>query len=255
MFVADEIAKLRVLLERGAITEDEYQQQKRHLLGTSGAVTQPKADNPTHGTGETDYTTRETLAESVTQPQKVKRRGVHTGLLLVLVLVLAEAALYAVQDKVVEMWPSAEGLLLDMGLRVEKPGAGLELSNTGTPEHVVFNDTDMLIVRGVIANVSDRTRMVPPMKLMLLDKDKHVVQEKIYQPPVTSLDPGGKVSFEMRLERSHPAAVELNVVFVNPGEPYSATSSVKEPREKAPPPPPRIRQGREAGDGSAVSVY
>ena len=105
-----------------------------------------------------------------------------------------------------------------LGLKAEKPGAGLELRNAGTPERMIFNETDVLIVRGVIANVSDRTRPVPSMKLMLLDKDHKVVQEKIDQPPVTSLDTGGTASFKIQLQRPDPSAVEVNVIFVDAAE-------------------------------------
>ncbi len=179
-------------------------------------------DDAPLGPGTPTASDHQPLPESLTRPTLAKRRGGATAglwlLLVLLLLVCAGAAIYYFQDKVVQVWPPAENVLLDLGLRHEKAGAGLELRNAGTPERVVYNDTDMLIVRGVIANVSDRTRMVPPMKLMLLDKDKHVVQQKIDQPPVTSLDPGGTASFKIQLQRPDANAVEVNVVFVDPSE-------------------------------------
>ena len=165
----------------------------------------------------------ESPAESIGKPAAPPRRKRGTAGLWILLLVLLLAALgggaYYFQDKVVEMWPQADQLLLDTGLRHEKPGAGLELRNAGTPERMIFNDTDVLIVRGVIANISERTRPVPPMKLMLLDKDHKVVQDKTDQPPVTSLDPGGTASFKIQLPRPDPNAVEVNVIFVDAAEP------------------------------------
>jgi predicted Zn finger-like uncharacterized protein len=172
-------------------------------------------------TSAADGSDHQPLPESLTRRAEPKRKGSTAGLWLLLVLLLlvcAGAGGYYFQDRVVALWPPAEGILMDLGLRHEKPGAGLELRNAGTPERMVFNDTDMLIVRGVIANISDRTRMVPPMKLMLLDKDKKVVQEKIDQPPVTSLDPGGTASFKIQLQRPDATAVEVNVIFVDPSE-------------------------------------
>ena len=150
-----------------------------------------------------------------------RRKGGTAGLWLLLLLLLLACAgggAYYYQDKVVELWPPADHLLLEAGLRHEKPGAGLELRNAGTPERMIFNETDVLIVRGVIANISDRTRPVPPMKLMLLDKDHKVVQEKTDQPPVTSLDTGGTASFKIQLPRPDPNAVEVNVIFVDAAE-------------------------------------
>ena len=109
---------------------------------------------------------------------------------------------------------------LDAGASsVRDAGAGLELRNAGTPERFVQNDVEVLIVRGIIANISDRERPVPTMKLVLLDRDKAVVQEKQAPPPVTALDPGGTAGFRIILERPDPNAVEVNVLFVDPNEP------------------------------------
>lgn len=168
-----------------------------------------------------DLDDKQPLPQSLSQPQPTKRKSSTAGLwalLVVMLLICAGAVGYVYQDHVVDMWPPADGLLLDVGLRHEKPGAGLELRNAGTPERMVYNNVDILIVRGVIANISDRARMVPPMKLMLVDKDKHVVQVKIDQPPVTSLDPGGTAGFKIQLQQPDANAVEVNVVFVDPTE-------------------------------------
>jgi len=149
------------------------------------------------------------------------KKGGTGSLWLVLLLMLlggAAGGAYYFQDKVVEIWPPAHAIFTELGLRHEKPGAGLELRNAGTPERFVHNDTEVLIVRGIIANVSDRERSVPSMKLVLLDKDKNVVQEKSAQPPVTALKPADTASFRIILERPDPNAVEVNVMFVDPNE-------------------------------------
>ncbi|MGE5503424.1 MAG: DUF3426 domain-containing protein [Actinomycetota bacterium] len=147
------------------------------------------------------------------QPAKSGTAGLWV-LLLLLLLGGAGGAAFYFQDRLVEIVPEAGDVLGQMGLRREKPGAGLQLRSAGTPERFVHNDTEVLIVRGIIANVSERPRPVPMMKLVLLDKDKTVVQEKQSQPPVTMLDPQGTASFKIMLERPNPNAVEVNVVFV-----------------------------------------
>ncbi|MCR6629287.1 MAG: zinc-ribbon domain-containing protein [Magnetospirillum sp.] len=152
------------------------------------------------------------------QPKAKKGTGALWFLLLVLLLGAGAGGVYYFQDKVVDLWPPAHELLSEAGLRRERPGAGLELRNAGTPERFVQNDTEVLIVRGIIANVSDRERPVPTMKLVLLDRDKAVVQEKLAQPPVTALDPGGTAGFRIILERPDANAVEVNVLFVDPHE-------------------------------------
>lgn len=148
--------------------------------------------------------------------KEVAQKG--TGGLWVLLILLLVAGLagggYVFQDKVVGYLPVAHEWLSAAGLRQEKPGAGLELRNAGTPERFVRGDTEMLIVRGIIANISDRGRPVPMMKLVLLDKNKAPVQEKLSAAPVNKLDPGGTASFSIVLERPDPNAVEVNVLFV-----------------------------------------
>ncbi|MGE5546694.1 MAG: DUF3426 domain-containing protein [Solirubrobacterales bacterium] len=157
---------------------------------------------------------------SVFAAPEAKKGGTGALWLVVLLLVLAGlgGGAYYFQDRVVELWPPAHDLLTDVGLRREKAGAGLELRPAGTPERFVHNDNEVLIVRGVIANVSDRQRPVPTMKLVLLDANKAVVQEKTAPPPVTVLDPSGTAGFRIILERPDPNAVEVNVLFVDPAE-------------------------------------
>lgn len=152
------------------------------------------------------------------QPQANKGTGGLWFLLFLLVLGGGGGAGYYFQDKLVDLWPPAHDLLSDAGLRREKPGAGLELRNAGTPERFVHNDTEVLIVRGIIANVSDRERAVPTMKLVLLDRAKQPVQEKIQVPPVSTLDAGGTAGFRIILEKPDPNAVEVNVLFVDHAE-------------------------------------
>lgn len=149
------------------------------------------------------------------QPSDKKGTGGLWLLLVVLLLGGTAGAGYYFQDKLIDLWPPAHDLLTDAGLRREKAGAGLELRNAGTPERFVHNDTEVLIVRGIIANVSDRERPVPTMKLVLLDKAKQAVQEKTQPPPVSALDAGGTAGFRIILEKPDPNAVEVNVLFVD----------------------------------------
>lgn len=152
------------------------------------------------------------------QPASHKGTAALWVLLGLLLLGAAGGSLYYFQEKLVGVWPGAHDVLTSVGLRHERPGAGLELRPAGTPERFVQNETEALMVRGIIANVSDRERPVPTMKLVLLDRDKSVVQEKLSAPPVTSLDPGGTAGFRIVVDRPDPNAVEVNVLFVDPRE-------------------------------------
>jgi predicted Zn finger-like uncharacterized protein len=170
-------------------------------------------------TPEIDLDVPQPIPEVFThQPSGKKGTGALWFLLVLLLLGAAGGAAYYFQDRLVDLVPQAHELLSKAGLRRERPGAGLELRNAGTPERFVQNDVEVLIVRGIIANISDRERPVPTMKLVLLDRDKNVVQEKHAQPPVTALDPGGTAGFRIILERPDANAVEVNVLFVDPAE-------------------------------------
>jgi len=175
-----------------------------------------------------------------TQPSGKKGTGFLWFVLILLVLGGLGGAGYYFQDQVVEFVPEAGELMGQVGLRHEKPGAGLELRKAGTPERFVHNDIDVLVVRGVIANVTDRVRPVPTMKLVLMDKNGEPVQEKLSQPPVTALDPQGTASFKIMLERPDPNAVQVVVVFVesaggsNKPMPPPAPMAVAPPAAMAP---------------------
>ncbi|EPY00352.1 DUF3426 domain-containing protein [Magnetospirillum fulvum] len=170
------------------------------------------------------------------------RRSSTAALWVVLVLLVLGGlggATYYFQDQVVDLVPEAGDLLTQAGLRHEKPGAGLELRKAGTPERFVLNDVDVLVVRGIIANVSDRIRAVPTMKLVLLDKAGQPVQEKLARPPATALDPQGTTSFKILLERPDPSAVEVVVVFVESADaaalpPTKAPAPAAEPQATPP---------------------
>lgn len=175
----------------------------------------PKLDQPGSGP-DINLDEAQPIPEVFTH-QHTTRKGTGALWFLLVLLLLGAAAGGAVyfQDKLVDLWPGAHQILTETGLRRERVGAGLELRNAGTPERFVQNDTEVLIVRGIIANVSDRERPVPTMKLVLLDRDKQVVQEKLSPPPVTALDPGGTAGFRIILERPDANAVEVNVLFID----------------------------------------
>jgi predicted Zn finger-like uncharacterized protein len=181
-----------------------------------------------------------------------------TGLLWLLLVLLILGGLggagYYFQDMVVDLVPEAGEVLAQAGLRHEKPGAGLELRKAGTPERFVHNDTDMLVVRGIIANVTDRVRPVPTMKLVLLDKNKQPVQEKLSQAPASALDPQGTVSFKILLERPDPNAVEVLVVFVEGPEAAKAAPPPPPaaPKMMAPPPTPDVAPPAEVKPAEAA---
>ncbi len=163
---------------------------------------------------------------------KKKSGGSTIGLWLLLTLFLLAASaggIYVFQDTVIKYWPPAEDYLIQAQVRHERPGAGFEIKRLGEIERGVHDNTEVVIIRGIIINVSNRTRPVPPMKLVLLDKAGHPLQEKIDKPPVASLDPAATSSFKIQMERPDPEARSIVLEFVElpdaPPPPHDGATS------------------------------
>ena len=171
-------------------------------------------------------------AAKMAKSAKKKKTGSTTGLwilLLLFILIGMAGGIYVLQDTVIKYVPAAEDYLIMAKLRHERPGAGFELKRLGEIERGVHDNVEVVVIRGIIINVSDRSRIVPPLKLVLLDKDGVSLQEKITNPPVTSLDPAGTSSFKIVLERPDANARTINLEFVElPDAPPPAEETPKE---------------------------
>lgn len=145
--------------------------------------------------------------------------GGHATVLWVLLaaLIILGGGAYAVftfQDRVIAAWPDAARYLESLGLRREVVGAGLTFRNSSS-ERLIQGEKELLVVRGVIANVTEQTRDVPLMRLALYD-NQTLVQDKVARPPVDGLDPGGTAAFRVVLEQPHPMATRFEVTFTEP---------------------------------------
>ncbi len=145
-----------------------------------------------------------------------RRRG--TALLwvsIVLLLLLGAGAygVFAFQDRLVALWPPAAQYLDTLGLRRHVVGAGLTFRDSSS-ERVTQGDRESLVVRGVIANVTEQARDIPLMRLALFD-DRTPVQDKVVRPPVDHLDGGATAAFRIVLEQPHPKATRFEVTFTD----------------------------------------
>lgn len=148
------------------------------------------------------------------QPQR--GRGVGLLWILALLLLLAGGGGYAAfvfQNRLVEFWPAAADYLETIGLRREVIGAGLDLRKLNA-ERLVQGDAEVLVVRGIVANVTDQPREVPAMRLALYD-EQTLLQEKVEPPPVDGLDPGATTSFRIVIEQLHPMVTRFEVSFAD----------------------------------------
>ncbi|MBF0307506.1 MAG: zinc-ribbon domain-containing protein [Alphaproteobacteria bacterium] len=144
-----------------------------------------------------------------------RRRGLGAvaATLLVLLLVVGAGgfAAWSLQDRVIDMFPAADGYLRQFGLRQEVVGAGLEFRNYSSERRVV-GETEMLIVRGVIVNMGDAPRELPFLRLTLYDNDV-MVQEKSFEPPSQEIGANATLAFGVTLDQPNPAASRVTITF------------------------------------------
>ncbi len=111
-----------------------------------------------------------------------------------------------------EYVPGAAALYEMIGLGGEALGDGLAIRDPkGNRESI--GGKDVLVVRGVIANVSEKARPVPMIKLMLLDLDGKAVQSTETAPLKTELNAGEQIGFRIELKDPSALARSLKVTF------------------------------------------
>ncbi len=145
-----------------------------------------------------------------------RRRGTLGLIAVAGVLVVAVIAviLYFMQDRVINKYPAAAHFYDKLGARNEIPGAGLAFRDIGV-ERTGKDNAEVLVVRGVIANTTDRELPIPPMHLVLFD-GQNPVQDKSIDPPQPKLDGKGTVGFKVTLDQPDPHATRFEVNFEAP---------------------------------------
>ena len=143
----------------------------------------------------------------------IKIIGIGFSIFLIALL----AALYFLRGIVIEFLPFTNDLYKIIGLG-EKIGAGL---NLGKPkiEYGTKDEKAILVVQGVIANISEDTKSVPMLKVILHDADKNEVQSKIAPPEGNKLPAGKRMRYKITVSEPSPKARGIAVIFVLPEDP------------------------------------
>ncbi|MDA0996876.1 MAG: zinc-ribbon domain-containing protein [Proteobacteria bacterium] len=140
-------------------------------------------------------------------------------IIIIVVLVLALAGIggagYFSRSTVME----ALGSVLEMvGLKGESLGDGLDIRDTKASRESI-GGKDVLVVRGVIANVSEKTRQVPMVTLSLQDLDGKTVQSSEAAPLKTQLNAGEQIGFRIEIKEPSALARGLKVTFSERAKP------------------------------------
>ena len=155
------------------------------------------------------------------------RRGLifaAAGLGVVAVLV---AGLYFARLQVVALMPGVASLYAMVGISVATLGAGLDIRNV-TSKRSMEQGTDILVVRGIITNVSDEPRAVPLIRVVLLDAGEEEVQGMTVKPVKKQIPAGDNIGFRARLENPPGTARRLEVTFT---EQAAAEGEMKPPAD------------------------
>lgn len=206
----------------GVVAESDAQNAFQSVAAKPGEVGSDTDGGQMPG-GDFDFGEAEPIPEVFTQqpggaPQGgAKGKSKALGLVLFLLTIIVVlggvvAAAFFMRAKVVELYPDAAGIYEALGIDAEALGAGLKFRNV-TSERVIENNVEVLVVRGVVANISDKPRDLPMIKLSLYDAGNVVVQDKVMPPPEVSLPPNESTGFKIGIESPAAAARRFEVTF------------------------------------------
>lgn len=131
---------------------------------------------------------------------------------LVLILGSIGAAVF-MRSSIISAFPAAEGFYSMVGLEDDSLGAGLSINDVKSTRESI-GGKDVLVVRGDVVNVSERSRSVPMLELRLSDTEGNVVQSAQSAPLKNELIAGDKIAFEIQLENPSALARRLEVTFM-----------------------------------------
>ncbi len=188
-------------------------------LGPDGRIVRcGKCSNCWHQMPEDDP--RAALAEEPTPPP-IRRRpappprkrgyGTLIGWILLLLFVGGVAAGgWLERERIVAEFPQLRDVYALLGVPVEPPGPIFKLGEVKTERSEADGDT-VIVVRGVVSNISDRKQSLPPLRVQLTDSAGAVVHEWSFEPPQKELDAGGVVAFESQTRNPPDTAQNLNI--------------------------------------------
>lgn len=164
------------------------------------------------------------------EPRKGKL-GLVIALLFLLIIVGGVGGLFFAKDKVVEIYPPAKDYYAMLGLGGPKLGDGLDIRQR-PPQRVNDDGADVLVISGVIANITDQTKPVPMIKISLQDGDKQEVQSMVVAPEMSELPPAETMNFEARVVDPVLTARHLVVTFTEDQPMMEAPMEGMAPKEE-----------------------
>ena len=152
------------------------------------------------------------FASAAGEPAR-RRRGAFALVAVAVVIILAIIAglAFVLQDRIINRYPALARYYDELGARHTVPGAGLSFRDVSA-DRPRQDNAEVLVVRGVIVNATDRELPIPPLRLVLYD-GPNVVQEKTIEPPQSKLDAKGTAGFKVTLDQPDPHATRFEITF------------------------------------------
>jgi hypothetical protein len=142
-------------------------------------------------------------------------KGKVIGIAAAAVVIVLGAGAFFGRSLIVDLWPGAADIYSMVGLGSEGLGAGLNIRDVKSSREVK-GGVDVLVVRGVVANVTEEDRMVPMIRIALYDSAGEEVQHVIAPPLKNRLQPGATIGFSAKLPEPSALARRLEVTFSEP---------------------------------------
>ena len=141
----------------------------------------------------------------------VARRSPLLGWLAGTLAVLLLAAFVAGRNEIAAQFPATLPLYQRLGLPVHL-AIGVEFHQLSSVQRVE-QGRRVIAVSGEIANVSGQQRVLPPIRVALLDGDYRELDVGLFDPPQPTLEPGALARFEVALGESSAEAKNFSVTF------------------------------------------
>jgi predicted Zn finger-like uncharacterized protein len=141
----------------------------------------------------------------------VARRSPLLGWLVATLVVLLLAAFVAGRNEIAAQFPATVPLYQRLGLPIRLP-LGVEFRQLSSVQRME-QGRRLIAVSGEIANVSGQQRVLPPIRVALLDGDYREIDFGVFDPPQPSLEPGALARFEVALGEPSAEARNFSVTF------------------------------------------
>ncbi|MFA7431092.1 MAG: DUF3426 domain-containing protein, partial [Rhodospirillaceae bacterium] len=160
-------------------------------------------------------------------PSKRKSRAGVWLLVAVLVLAGLAGGAWMFRERLVEAVPQLEQAFDSIGVPATPLGYGLMFRDV-TSDLVDRGNGQMLVVRGFIANDSDKDRPVPFIRLALFDRTGALLDQIVAEPPQQTLGPDQTIGFRVQADNPSAATQRFTVDWTDPpavGEPAAQSAN------------------------------